>query len=539
MTSHRATRAAILACAILGILMVGPASPAHAGTYRVFECNPGASAAAAPDAVYHASTGASAFNSGNSCSDQNGGLGVYGSGNAGSIPDQSWWEFDAPSGTLIRQLNFGYRAWNSCGVDAYVQARDAQGNAQLTGTGPSAPDFFNCGVGPSGCATSFCVISNSGQLMSATNILAVAYCGGDHGVQACVPSPPYTGGFVMFQKLDATLEDLQRPSGPALSGSLVQGGPRRGTESLVVNAGDVGSGVKSIDVYVNGGPVDHSDLACDAFPDGSARRFAPCQSSVSDTFSAPTESPPWHEGTNSLRVCAIDFGGLDGCTDTTVNVDNSCDDSTGTTVGSNLDAGLATGTEQPRVNTVVSSNDSVQIKGSVTTSSGVPVAGANVCVYEQIATRGEDRVLADIVHTKSNGSYTSRIDAGPSRTVYVDYRHSNLLLEKQLGLSATTSPQLTIRKKHIHNGHSMRFKGSIPGPYNSGRTVIMQARVGSQWRTFKQVTTDTVGGFKGRYKFKHSTLARAKYTFRALVPRQDGYPFEAGTSNKSKVIVKG
>ena len=46
-----------------------------------------------------------------------------------------------------------------------------------------------------------------------------------------------------------------------------------------------------------------------------------------------TDAGPWREGANTLKVCAVDFGGLDGCTEATVNVDNSCDDSTGTTVG--------------------------------------------------------------------------------------------------------------------------------------------------------------------------------------------------------------
>jgi hypothetical protein len=342
-----------------------------------------------------------------------------------------------------------------------------------------------------------------------------------------------------MKEFDITLEDLQRPGAPTLGGSLVAGGPRRGTESLVVNADDVGSGVRSLDVYINGGLVNHSDVACDVNADGSGRRFTPCPASASDTYSMPTDAGPWREGANALKVCSSDFGGLDGCTETTVNVDNSCDDSVGTTVAANLDAGLAVGNESPKVNTVVTSNDSVTIKGTVRTSSGAPVAGANVCVYEQIAARGEERALADIVHSKSNGNFTSRVDAGPSRAVFVDYRHSNLVLEKQLQLDSVALPKLKIRKRHVRNGRSMHFKGTIPSPYNARRVVVIQAQVGRSWRTFKQVTTDQSGEFKGAYTFKHSTLPRVKYTFRAVIAEQDGYPFRTGISNKAKVIVRG
>ena len=528
-------RCLILACVIVGIYAFGPTG-AHAGTYRVLQCHQDASGF--PSATV-ARVG-SAFGEGASCgSAPSGGLEIASNAQA-NFGDYTQWELIAPAGTLIRGVTLNYNLITQCGVQAYIEIRNDGGGVPVHQTGGKT-DWFHCNNGVAGSGG----INNSN--LAARSVVEVLGCFGMDGVASCVSGAGgYGGAFARMSNVDLTLEDVQPPAAPAVAGSLVAGGPRRGTESLTVNGADAQSGVAAIDVYVNSGLVEHREPSCPwVLPGGAiAGNFKPCQPSDTETFSLATDAEPWDEGTNTLRACTTDYAnqggvGLTTCTDVPVFVDNSCDDSTGTTVGSNLDAGLATGNEQPRVNTVVSSKNSVQIKGSVTTSSGVPVAGANVCVYEQIATKGEDRVLADIVHTKSNGSYTSRVDPGPSRTVYVDYRHSNLLLEKQLGLSSTTSPVLKIRKNHIRNGHSMRFKGTIPGPYNSGRTVIMQARVGSQWRTFKQITTDTVGGFKGRYKFKNSTRAKAKYVFRTVVAKQDGYPYEAGKSNKAKVIVKG
>jgi hypothetical protein len=526
-------RCLLLACAVVAVCGFGSAARAHAATYDVVEChtsNPGWVDAHLDQIDPHFGQGAdcpSGF-----------GLGIAGTGigDPALAPylSQTSWNFHPPANTLIRRVAFQYNLWCEYGEQAYVQANDANGNMQarrLANDGNGT-----CGsVGP--CQGVWCSADWPG--LGATNFYADLYCTVPGG---CYASP---ASHAEIKQLLFTLEDLGKPDPPLLGGSLVAGGPRRGSESLTVSATDGGSGVAQIDVYVNGGRVDGTapGAGCDV-GDGGAHRFSPCPSPTGGTFSEATDAGPWREGTNSLRVCASDYSPTPGagnvnCTDTTVDVDNSCDDSTGTTVGSNLDAGLARGNEQPRVNALVTSRDSVQIKGAITTSSGAPVAGANVCVYEQIATRGEDRVLADIVHTKSNGSYTSRVDAGPSRTVYVDYRHSNLVLEKALQLDSTALPTLKIRKRHIRNGHSMHFKGTVPGPYNAGRVVAIQAQVGRQWRTFKTVTTDTVGEFKGAYKFKHSTLAKAIYRFRARVEEQDGYPYKTGTSNKAKVIVKG
>ena len=68
----------------------------------------------------------------------------------------------------------------------------------------------------------------------------------------------------------------------------------------------------------------------------------------------------------------------------------------------------------------------------------------------------------------------------------------------------------------------------------------MQAKVGKRtWRTFKQLKTNDDGTYKGRYKFKNSTLPRARYTFRVLVKKQGGYPYSPGASKRKKVVVFG
>jgi hypothetical protein len=98
---------------------------------------------------------------------------------------------------------------------------------------------------------------------------------------------------------------------------------------------------------------------------------------------------------------------------------------------------------------------------------------------------------------------------------------------------------LKLRPRHLVNGQNLRFKGQIPGPFNEGRSITLQARVGHTWRTFMQLQSSDDGAFHGRYKFKNSTLARARYTFRARVKEQNGYPYRPGNSKRKRVIVRG
>jgi hypothetical protein len=520
-------RCLILAGALVAIYSCGSAPSAHGALYTVHECTGDNSAA--PDA--RAVGVRYAYGVGNGC--WNGGLAVGGNSDLQAhYPEDARWSFVAAPGTLIREISLSFHMHCSGGNFPYLQAIDASGNRQYWQY-PTfyAPCGYHTGIA---CWDSWCTDSNPFTLAASYFDLAI-YC------QLSTCTLPGAAGAAV-KDLIFTIEDFAAPGAPTFGGSLVDGGPRRGTESLVVNAGDPGSGVAVLDVSVNGVRVEHFTPACD-LGGGFARRFNACPNAVAPTFQAKTDDAPWRDGDNTLIACARDYAGTDGagnqsCSQRVVHVDNSCDDSPGAEVGSNIDAGLSVGSQQPKVNALVSSRDSVTLKGTLAGASG-PVPGANVCVYQRVDSAGEKKVLADVVHTRSNGSFTSRLDAGPSRDVYVDYRHSNMVLEKQLRLDSIVRPLLKIRRRHLRNGQSMKLRGAIPGPYNDGRVVVIQARVGNVWRTFKQLTTDDEGGFKGSYRFKYSTLPLVRYVFRAVVSEQRGYPFKTGASNKAKVIVHG
>ena len=67
--------------------------------------------------------------------------------------------------------------------------------------------------------------------------------------------------------------------------------------------------------------------------------------------------------------------------------------------------------------------------------------------------------------------------------------------------------------------------------------VALQVRLPKKWRTFKAPRTNDHGRFHAAYHFINSGTFR--YTFRAVVKRQRGYPYEPGRSRKRHVLVIG
>ena len=94
-----------------------------------------------------------------------------------------------------------------------------------------------------------------------------------------------------------------------------------------------------------------------------------------------------------------------------------------------------------------------------------------------------------------------------------------------------------VGRSTIRNGSTVRFRGRIPGPRAADRVVALQVRFPKKWRTFKIPRTNVLGRFKAAYHFVGSSTFR--YTFRAVVKRQRGYPYEPGRSIRRRVLVVG
>jgi len=111
-----------------------------------------------------------------------------------------------------------------------------------------------------------------------------------------------------------TLEDNGHP-GASLGGELLDGGWRRGMQSVSVGAGDGGSGVRFSGTSVDGNGMAETEFDCaKAMIGGSwhATKMQPCGNSVSATQRIDTRS--LSDGSHSVYNCSRDFAGNVGCT---------------------------------------------------------------------------------------------------------------------------------------------------------------------------------------------------------------------------------
>lgn len=183
---------------------------------------------------------------------------------------------------------------------------------------------------------------------------------------------------------------------------------------------------------------------------------------------------------------------------------------------------------------------SAVIVGELTTGLGAPLANATLSVEEFLIGAGGDvgdRVAVPRVgaaRTAADGSYAFRMPAGPNREAIFAYRGQVMCSLRYL---SAARPTLNVSPGRTGNrGRAVRFWGRLPGPYARSRVVVLQAQVGSRWRAFRYATTDRRGRFHSKYRFTR-TFHPTAYSFRALVPRQAGYPWMRGASRLVSVSV--
>ena len=351
----------------------------------------------------------------------------------------------------------------------------------------------------------------------------------------CRPSSGCVRGHAAIVWVKAVRLKLLDRSAPSLdvAGSLLDEGSRRGTRSLETAATDRGSGVGVFLAEVNGEPLAARRTSC-ALRHGVALRLRPCPAEASATIGLDTSAPPFRQGGNSARICALDYAARGtanrDCARGQVRVDNLCPVSA--VAGSRLVAHLNGG----RSRLTLGLNERATVSGRLT-GGGESVRGARVCIAATRRGRRTERVVAAPT-TGADGRFSAALPAGPSRHIRVaHWPDADRALERHLELRVRAAPRLRLHPAgRIENGRHVRFAVTLPRPERAHRRVRIQARSASRWLDVRAGTTGAKGVFRSSYRF-HATTAQTTYAFRALVPRQRGYPYEAGASRTRRVTV--
>ncbi|MGH2965789.1 MAG: hypothetical protein ACRDMH_10470 [Solirubrobacterales bacterium] len=494
-------RRALVTVAALVALALGWPAAARAGTYRGALCNPDLPAYHA-DAAFERSS--RRYRSSASCGI--GGDGLYVGRGEGATGVGTWgaWVIHAPRGTVISGLS----------VKAAGRARRGQ-IPELVLDPAARPRPF---ARPTTELRRFRWAGAPSRSLAAR-----LRCRRPSGC------PRGRGGDIRIKRVALVLEDGVDPTLKP-DGSLFGPGSRRGVQTVAPVAGDVGGGVRRILFQVNGEPVTAHTVGCRLVA-RIALRLQPCPGRASARFSAATASSPFRQGPNLVRVCAADYGVTTAanrsCVRRRVRVDNLCPLS-GVGGAATLDARLR---RRGRRATVV---------GQVLDGNGLGVRGARICLATRVRLRGlAEQVVAAPV-TGEDGRFSATLPPGPSREVRVAcWPSSGRAIERYLRLEVPARPRLRLRPRHpIANGSRVRFTVWLPGPENQGRRVKIQARAGHRWVDVRSGLAGARGIYRAGYRFR-ATTGRRRYRFRAVVPKQRGYPYEAGTSRVRRATVLG
>jgi hypothetical protein len=366
-------------------------------------------------------------------------------------------------------------------------------------------------------------------------------------VEAFYPCP--AGPWVSAHYFAVTVLDPEPPSLAGLQGTLLAPGVRRGRQTIAASARDLGGGVAGLFLAVNGLPAaqprpqgcnvlrtENSSVAGTV-----AAQVAPCPAEARASWTLDTGSYPFRDGANRVQVCASDFATLDdpniACSAAqTVEIDNSCSESP--VAGGEVLSAQFSGSHDDT--TTVRYGRGAEIEGRLTTDAGDPVRGAVLCVMAQTIAVDSRLAPAGSVLTDASGGYRYKLAPGPNRELMIGYRHDTEQVARDVRFYAHVRPTLKLAPSLVRNGERVRLWGSLPGPRAGRRVVVLQANApgSKRWITFRRATTDSEGGFRSGYRFS-STSRRTRYRFRALVPRQAGYPWIEGHSRPVAVVVEG
>lgn len=440
-------------------------------------------------------------------------------------------------------------AWWSLAIPAtpggYVESVAASGSASGLGPGNNHTYAYEQGWPQNNAGESTRVFQNSeGEApfyFSLPIMRIFMNCDGNYA-PGCGAGPA-----IAIHYITATEVDPNPPAIAKVEGPLLAGGVLRGHQALSALAGDVGGGLSKLEVLVNGLPAAAptagacavAAVANTSYKGVAAVSPSPCPPALGASWLLDTAAYPFHEGSNTVEVCASDLatGGEPNTTCSppqTLEVDNSCTDSP-IAGGEVLSAAFAKSNSEA---VTVPYRHPAEVTGALADNAGDPISGATICIQARTQGASGSPVPLATTTTDAHGQFSYRLAGGPNRRLLVGYRHDSFQVGRSIAYHAHAKPKLRLNHGRIRAGGRVRITGRLPRPRAAGRVVVLQASAlhGRRWLTFRRATTGRRGRFHASYRFG-ATTRTTTYRIRAVVPRQHGYPYDAGHGKPKRVKV--
>ncbi len=413
--------------------------------------------------------------------------------------------------------------------------------------------------------------------VTTTELTLDAYCSTDDGGAGCTFG---SGENPILQLFGAqlTLEDNSLPSGNVTGGGLAGSGPVSGTQALTYTASDPNSGVRAVNLLVDGEQVAQNDYAAQC----PYQNFLACPATVSDSirWNTTTAGPGAYEVALKVVSAAGDTAIVDAH-DVTVGDggDQTSSTTTGSTTGTTTGGGTTDNPSSPLspisstpaageilpgappaspgpANGANASDQAAltahwtrtagatltgryganeRVTGRLTTTSGQPIAGATIDASETPTYAGAHAQTLPSPHTGPSGEWSLTLPRDiPSSSLRFAYRsHLNdttpaataaLTLRMHPGIAFGIAPRVASVGRRIY------FSGVVHGPIPAGgKQLILEASSGGEWIQFDTIRTNAQGRYRASYRFKFP--GPVTYRFRVVSPFESGFPFLGGVSD--------
>lgn len=520
-------RICVLAAALLAVCACSAlfAGTATAGTYSVYSCV-GPSGESLPNYAWseRRSTPAhiAVFSLDSTCPS----LSVTAIGTVLSPGENAGFAFDAPAGTTIS----GYLVRRSVSITYLSVGTKPALSAGLRRTVGGSDSYW----GECEAVVASCVIASSG-----TQSAGLSASGLQLGVQCAQSSSCSSLGVSLAQStMTSARVDLTDNVAPQLSltgGSLPGAVGTAGTRDLEVAISDVGGGVKSYWLTVDGvkGAVTNLGGSCA----GVYTQRVPCPQSQQASFTVNLGS--YGAGPHNAVVTAVDAAGnVASLSPVTFNY-------SGPTFTSNGTPAVSTAVVTTRARTIEGrGGKAVSVRGAVKTSSGSPVAGALLDVSAtNIGGAVSGTSSLGTTKTSSKGEFAFRIKPKGARRITFAFRpastseataSASVLVRQKLSLSAKRS------RARLTRGQQLTLSGKLSGTAGAaaGAPVEIYVRNGRKWQKVAVVTASKSGRYAWKHRFTRVTRPTL-FTFRTVVRASSSWPWKTRTSRGVKVLVLG
>lgn len=335
------------------------------------------------------------------------------------------------------------------------------------------------------------------------------------------------GSHFTLRSIAVYLEDERSPQVVTASSSLLDGtAPKRGLHYLSMSLRDVGGGLYRAQLVADGNllsqhEIDGNQGAC-KLPFVQPR---PCK--LDAKVDLPVDLTRLSPGRHELSVRILDATGVNAAVYGPFNVE--VEDATRLRCPQAANGGLTRKVHR----TLVRFGGATWVTGRATGPAAKLGTRVRVLSGQSVgaALRKGGRFRLKVRPAKS----------GALTPVLVDRSGAALVCGKPARVRVRAGARLTVSPRLLRNRESIRLSGRVRGapiPPN-GKTIVIQARARgrSVWSTVTVVRSNADGKFAFGYRFRR-TFQPTTYEFRALVPRQRGYPYARGWSGTKLATVR-